>query len=349
MPRVQVAWIDFSGNLVSSPFAEGSLEAGLLSALGHHFRLWLPGAKTQPELLISHVGTRKQISIARSLRIPTQRRVLFLFEPPSVIYGAFRQSYFNHFGLFLAASPVVGELLGIPSVLWPQPDRVEKTVAPLDLRNREIVMIQANKLSAAKGELYSFRRECLGAAAQAGWKVRVYGQGWERGTASSVARFGREILRCTANRQAVTLAGVRQLRPREIDYQGVAASKELALSNSLYSLVVENSRFFVTEKLFDAVWAGTIPLYAGPDLEMFGLPEGIALHIGDEPESFFANLHNLTLKDLAAVRQCGQDFVSSERYSDWSARSVGHRFSLLISEYLEEQASRALQEGETSP
>ena len=48
-----------------------------------------------------------------------------------------------------------------------------------------------------------------------------------------------------------------------------------------YSIVIENSSDYVSEKLFDSLLSGCIPVYVGPDLSLYDLPEN--LYIQAEP------------------------------------------------------------------
>ena len=61
------------------------------------------------------------------------------------------------------------------------------------------------------------------------------------------------------------------------NYLGKVEDKIATLSGYKYSLVVENSNEYLSEKLVDVLLAGTFPLYVGPDLESFGLPSDVAI------------------------------------------------------------------------
>jgi hypothetical protein len=44
-----------------------------------------------------------------------------------------------------------------------------------------------------------------------------------------------------------------------------------------YSIVIENTSNYVSEKLFDSLLSGCIPIYVGPDLSLYDLPENLYL------------------------------------------------------------------------
>jgi hypothetical protein len=47
------------------------------------------------------------------------------------------------------------------------------------------------------------------------------------------------------------------------------------MSDFKVAVVIENSRDVMTEKLFDAFFAGCIPVYVGPTLEKFDIPANL--------------------------------------------------------------------------
>jgi len=45
------------------------------------------------------------------------------------------------------------------------------------------------------------------------------------------------------------------------------------------TVVVENSPEYLSEKLFDAFLAATLPIYCGPPLRSYGIPDGLAIQV----------------------------------------------------------------------
>ena len=44
-----------------------------------------------------------------------------------------------------------------------------------------------------------------------------------------------------------------------------------------FALVIENELSYMSEKLFDAFFAGCIPIYIGPDIAHYGIPKGLVI------------------------------------------------------------------------
>jgi hypothetical protein len=103
-------------------------------------------------------------------------------------------------------------------------------------------------------------------------------------------------------------------------------NKFQVLLNSRYHLIVENSTTTITEKLFDAVWAGCIPIYVGPSLTEFKLPNNLAIEV--DSEDIMHNFHQITSSnnDEAKILQTGNAFIKSNFFTrEWSHESVFHK------------------------
>jgi hypothetical protein len=53
----------------------------------------------------------------------------------------------------------------------------------------------------------------------------------------------------------------------------------MAISAYKYSVVIENEASYVSEKLFEALFAGCIPKYVGPNLREFDFPAGLVIEV----------------------------------------------------------------------
>jgi hypothetical protein len=54
--------------------------------------------------------------------------------------------------------------------------------------------------------------------------------------------------------------------------RGKIIDKHDVIRNSKFSLVIENNESYVSEKVIDALIGGSIPIYFGGDLQVFGVP-----------------------------------------------------------------------------
>jgi hypothetical protein len=65
------------------------------------------------------------------------------------------------------------------------------------------------------------------------------------------------------------------------NYLGEVEDKRAVLSMYKFCLVIENSSGYLSEKFFDALLSGCIPIYIGPDLKSYEIP--IFLYLQAEP------------------------------------------------------------------
>jgi hypothetical protein len=140
--------------------------------------------------------------------------------------------------------------------------------------NRDfLVMINANKLPRLyHRELYTERLRALEFFGRTG-EIDLYGKGWD----GPSRRVGKTWVPATVRRMTENLTRVWQrVRPDPIlqaarrVYKGIAGSKSQTLGRYTFALCFENMILngWITEKIFDCFFAGTVPVYWGaPDIE----------------------------------------------------------------------------------
>lgn len=185
---------------------------------------------------------------------------------------------------------------------WPQPyGDVILNFWNYQDRQKRIVMINGNhKPASYNGELYSKRIEALVALSEFG-TVDLYGRGWDRWW----------------SRSSMWLPYWRHLRVLMSIYKGPCKSKYKVLSKYDFALCFENMSMkgYVTEKIFDCLYAGTIPLYLGAKDISDLIPEGV--YIDCRKFSTWAEMHakvmQLSVEEIKYMRTAGREFIQSER------------------------------------
>lgn len=163
-------------------------------------------------------------------------------------------------------------------------------------RMKRMVVINGSHNPLSKNrEQYSLRINAMAELSKMG-VIDLYGMGWDRWW----------------SRQALWLPYWRNRRALMSIYKGKCASKFEVLQNYEFCLCFENMRMdgYITEKLFDCLYAGTIPLYMGaPDI------------LNDIPEDVFVDCRKYSTwqemwEDVSAM--------SSERINEM--KIAGRRF-----------------------
>lgn len=168
-------------------------------------------------------------------------------------------------------------------------------------RQRRIVMINGNhKPASFEGELYSKRIEALAVLAKFG-KVDLYGRGWERW-------WSRNSMWLPYWRHRGALISI---------YKGSCPSKYEVLSRYEFALCFENMAMkgYITEKIFDCLYAGTIPLYLGAtDIsELIPTEAYIDCRQFTSWEQMQDVLMSMPTEQVHTIKEAGRAFLHSER------------------------------------
>jgi len=236
-------------------------------------------------------------------------RAFIIFEPPVVdprlyaalpdLTAAFEQVYVHN---------TVGDGYSLKGVdrsrlrklYWPQPQRdVLVDFWRRDERQRRMVMINGNhKPTSFKQELYGTRIEALAALARQGG-VDLYGRGWERW-------WSRNSMWLPYWRNRGVLMSI---------YKGACQSKYEVLSQYSFALCFENMAMvgYITEKMFDCLYAGTIPIYLGAKDITDLIPEDA--YIDCRKFASWQEMHDKIMtmqeEDVRVMREAGRRFVQS--------------------------------------
>ena len=207
-------------------------------------------------------------------------------------------------------------------VNWPQTwnlAHLEGTQSLNSLRVNRFAVINANKLSFVPGELYSLRRQFVNQSKQIDtWGPNWHTTIWQRGLTAI-----KEFIIAFRHGTGVSLSALKGWFNNPTSYQGLSFNKLETLANYRYSLVIENSMEFMTEKLFDSLFAGTFPIYVGPDIELFGIPSFVALQANPNVDSVAKAMEVALEVDLVSWRTKTLAWLKSEGIEQqWSSAYV---------------------------
>jgi hypothetical protein len=195
---------------------------------------------------------------------------------------------------------------------FPQPIMRRPVDGPRDL---PLVMINGRKYPAMrKGSLHGARERA------AAWfsrrnGIHVFGPGW----GDFHPRHPISSWRNLAIRKAA---------------RGTVATKASVLDRAEFILCFENmaSSGYHTEKLFDAIAGGAIPLYWGdPDVTMV-VPKGAFIDYSSlrKPKRARALMASLTREERDRIRAEGQEFLSSPEFARYSPDSFASEIADII-------------------
>jgi hypothetical protein len=286
-----------------------------------------------PDRLPSH-STRRYRTLAK--RNDVILGAYFTMECPVVEPRIFRelpalQRLFRRivtWGDTTSLMPYTRRPVRVEHFCWPQPfDAVHETLWP-NADRRFLVMMNANKLPRLHAEeLYTARLDAVRFFHEHG-EIDLYGRNWN----DAPRRVGKTRTPVMLARLAQRAWVVRQRVVPDPRYLAAAAatrgpvpSKCETLARYRFALCFENSTIagWVTEKLFDCLFVGTVPVYWGPtDVAQWVPPE---CYVDVRHFAGFADLraflHALTPRQIEAYREAGRAFLASPRFDPFRLRA----------------------------
>lgn len=198
-----------------------------------------------------------------------------------------------------------------------------------------MTLINSNKSPASyRAELYGERLRAIAYFGARG-HLDLYGRGWDDPWRPMLeaGRARREFPLLTLAkvlRRGVFPPYLRHRRTVRQAYRGEIAAKHEVLSRYTYAICYENMemRGYITEKIFDCLYVGTIPIYRGaPDVTDWIPPECFidARRFPDYP-ALERHLAGLTEAQLEGYRVAGRRYLLSAQFQAFSSERFAARF-----------------------
>jgi hypothetical protein len=242
--------------------------------------------------------------------------VLVRLEPDVIRPQNYRTDYLKHMSMVIdvGRSPFASK----SRINWPQRWTLEHLVSPKIASSERIdrfAVINANKMSFAKGELYTLRR----IAAQKSSDIDVWGFDWDMPWFRRATKVLEELLIPLKHGFGIKPAAINGWFRSPLSFKGTSKEKLSTLATYKYALVIENSIEYMSEKLFDSLFAGTFPIYVGPNPVDFGMPEFVAIHARPDIDSIMKAIEQARRVDLDVWRASVLDWLKSDSVEQaWS-------------------------------
>lgn len=253
---------------------------------------------------------------------PKNKRILFVQEPFVVIPSNYKSRIRMHYGLTLSLSPFKADYwFPWPQYPWGGDVNIDNSLSQIP-REYTAVLINSNKVSLLSGSLYGFRRKIVKYLGNQHFPLILCGPNWDRKPIhtfiENIKSFAYAILNFrlpVISEFATTLKF-----PSSTTVMGVIPNKTEIMRQSVFALVIENQNNYVSEKLFDALFAGCVPIYVGPKLEDFGIPSDIAIQLPPKSHQIYKALVGLSDSEIETIRENGRRWIALESTRNtWSA------------------------------
>jgi hypothetical protein len=204
----------------------------------------------------------------RTLGITRANCALIRMEPSVVLPANYDKSRVKEFAKIISVGGIPGSdyySMGWP-LSWPDKEVLRKTIETKRLD--KTVLVNGNKISFIKGELYALRRKAIREIKN----LDLYGTNWNSGIVERTVLALKALAVALLSRKFPNPKSLKYWFGRYPNYLGKIEDKVEVMSSYETAVVIENSAEYMSEKLFDAFFAGCMPIYVGPDVGLYGIP-----------------------------------------------------------------------------
>lgn len=257
--------------------------------------------------------------------IPLEKRVLVIREGRSVRPDQYRRRVLKKYGSVFV--PTHNLSLGRYCFTY------EDGFLPRDLgSSSEVVrqpgsfcIVNTNKFSLHPESNYSLRQRLIVELTASGIEMALAGSRWDANTSTYAFLQLKEFLNAIRHVSPIDLTKLRRPIPPKvrthIRFEGFVTNSVEFMRKHVFVLIVENDSFCITEKFFDAVSAGCIPIYYGPNLDAYGVPQDIYIKIDDSVQvaELLSRLERMTIEDQTNLRLKATEWcLEPETLARWS-------------------------------
>lgn len=262
--------------------------------------------------------------------IPQDRRILIRLEPRIVWPKNYIRQVNSSYGFVVnvGRNPNFEKNTTKWPQYWNQILEYEERSKKSDNR---LAIISGNKMSFIAGELYSLRRKCI-------YKlpgIALYGTRWNLSLFGKSKTFIAELVYCIFSGNFPKLSSVKYWFKKSEFWLGAPENKLKTLSNFKLTIVIENSIDYMTEKLFDAFAARTIPIYIGPPVEHFGIPKNLVVQSKPTLKEIKTAIEAAEKLDYESWKNDLEKWLLSDStFNSWNSTIVYNQIEKLCTNYL---------------
>ncbi len=324
---------------------------------GFRFRKSLPA-----DLFIAMNHSRKTYSTYIKNGGSASRAILVLLEPEAVYPSQYKKAILKKYSLVLRPGNPTHKNALEKFIAWPYeynanpltPNKGAKSLkeqidqnvesglfslANWKVRKQYLAIINSNKVSPALIENYSLRRSfAKGINPEF---LSVYGDLWAASILDKIKYRLRVFLFSILSGSIPNLKNIYgNFHWKFPASRGVIANKQIVLQDVKFNIVIENDPTYISEKVFDSMINGCIPIYSGPAMTEEIIPSGTYILLPSDPDKLLSSLNLLSDGDLQSILSNMKKFISSPGFiSRWEKSAVfatiGHAIADFYGETIE--------------
>ena len=224
--------------------------------------------------------------------LPGKKNILVILEPRSVNPFQYQQKNLKKFDLVVAGSKIRAKTLGLSDYIN-CPIKFLPGLKDINKKNLDYVILNANKFSANSHSLYGVRRKFSRYLFSSRQSYALFGLDWHMSKKKEVREriwaIRKEIM--TFSKPDIKEA-CSDFLYKYPEYRGAPVNKQEILKDAKFAVIVENEGDYISEKVFDAIFSGCVPIYVGPNLSEYESLSRCVVQIGSNVKSLSEFIQN---------------------------------------------------------
>lgn len=259
----------------------------------------------------------------KRLGIPKERIVLFIFEPATHIPEQHTEKVWKHYGTIFTVRDDLVDNKRFFKVRFPQGQKFISELPGFTDR-LFLTLINANKYSYEPNDLYSLRRSAIRFFDNYNG-FDLYGHGWnDKKRVWSLpyikrALYGRKI--------GTWITDIIDAQKPFVSNRGSVDDKYLILTKYKFCICFENESNvpgYITEKIFDCFFTGSVPIYYGASNITQYVPKGCFIDFTKFKnfEELADALLSMKKREWESYHFAGQRYLRTEQFKQWRPEEV---------------------------
>lgn len=219
-------------------------------------------------------------------KLPKEKLVLFMWEPPTVLPNLYRKEVQNYFSKIYTWDDDLVDNKVFFKYYYPVLEPMIPNL-PTFAEKKLCTLVASNLASPHNKELYSERKKAIDFFEQMNnGDFEFYGRGWDASQYKT--------------------------------YKGTTGDKINTIKNYRFSICYENTcdvRGYITEKIFDCFWAGNVPVYWGASNVTDYIPKNCFVDRRDfkNLDELYLFLKNMSQEEYEGYLERIRAYLSSEK------------------------------------
>lgn len=249
---------------------------------------------------------------------------LLILESPLVVKNSWKKQRHQYFKRILTWNDEVID--GNKFIKVNYTFDIPKEIDQNSKRQKLCTLISAHKISGEKNELYSERIKAIRWFEEnAPNQFDLYGMGWDRPAFKGIGKALKKIPFL-----------LKRIPFRSFpSYRGKVADKRSTLHCYNFAICYENVkdlRGYITEKIFDCLFAGTIPIYLGAKNIADYIPANCFIDKRDFEtyDSLYQHINSMTQDEIAFMQRNIATFLEGDRIGPFKVQNFSKQVADLI-------------------